>query len=291
MSNTYKTDFDRLRLDPGFSEVLSALERGFTRFGIDYYLVGAVSRNAWLSGVHGIPPRRQTGDVDFGVFISKAGMYEMLIDHLKRSEGFHASQENAFVLIWKDGTQIDLMPFGEIEDNERRVTVQGRGFTSINVDGFREVYNLGLPEIELEGKHRFKLATLPGIVLLKLIAWDDRPELRIDDITDIAEILDHFFEINRELIWDHHSDLFSEEPSVDDGRGGLLLIAARVLGKELRKIVVQTPELHERILGVMRRNTRDARTSDMGRIMAKYFEMTVDRSRAVIKEIELGLMD
>jgi predicted nucleotidyltransferase len=197
MSNTYRTDFDRLRLDPGFGEVLSALERRFTRFGIDYYLVGAVSRNAWLSGVHGIAPKRQTSDVDFGVFISKAGMYEKLIDHLTHAEGFLSTHENAFVLIWKDGTQIDLLPFGEIEDNERRVTVAGSGFTSMHVEGFREVYALGLPEIELEGGYRFKLATLPGIVLLKLIAWDDRPELRSDDITDIAEILDHFLRSTR----------------------------------------------------------------------------------------------
>lgn len=71
MSNSYKTNFNRLRLDPGFGEILSALEKGFSKFGIDYYLVGAVSRNAWLSGIHGIQPKRQTGDVDFGVFITK----------------------------------------------------------------------------------------------------------------------------------------------------------------------------------------------------------------------------
>jgi hypothetical protein len=40
----------------------------------------------------------------------------------------------------------------------------------------------------------------------------------------------------------------------------------------------------------MRRNTLDARTSDMGRIMAKYFETTVEQSRLVIKEIEQGIM-
>lgn len=70
MSDIYNIDFYSLRLDPGFGEMFTALERGFTRFGIDYYLVGAVSRNVWLSGIHGIDPKRQTGDIDFGVFIA-----------------------------------------------------------------------------------------------------------------------------------------------------------------------------------------------------------------------------
>lgn len=172
MSNSYKTNFNHLRLNSGFGDILSALERGFKRFGIDYYLVGAVSRNAWLSGIHGIQPKRQTGDVDFGVFINKAGEYEALKEYLVETEGFRPWHENAFVLIWKDGTEIDLLPFGAIEDNERKVTVHGTGYTSVHVDGFREVYAQGLPEIELEEKYQFKLATLPGIVLLKLIAWD-----------------------------------------------------------------------------------------------------------------------
>lgn len=140
MKNYYKTNFDRLRLDPSFTNALSALERGFTRFGVDYYLVGAVSRNAWLSGIHNITPRRTTGDVDFAVFINNEGRYEKLKNYLIEKEGFQPYKENAFVLIWKDGTQIDLLPFGAIEDENRKVTIHGTGYTSVHVDGFHEVY-------------------------------------------------------------------------------------------------------------------------------------------------------
>ncbi len=37
-----------------------------------------------------------------------------------------------------------------------------------------------------------KAATLPAIVLLKLIAYDDRPEHRIKDPGDIAGIIYYF---------------------------------------------------------------------------------------------------
>lgn len=290
MSNFYKTSFKNLRLDAGFTEALSALERGFEHFGVDYYLVGAVSRNVWLSGVHNVTPRRTTGDVDFGVFINTTGVYENLMQYLIEVEGFQPYQQNAFVLIWKDGTQIDLLPFGAIEDENRKVTIHGTGYTSVHVDGFCEVYQQGLPEIELDEGHRFKFASLAGIVLLKLIAWDDRPEDRGDDIKDISEILDHFFEINKERIWEEHADLFTLEPASNDGRNGLLLIAAKVLGVELKEIASQTPSLYERLIGIISRNTIDADSSPMGKIMAQYFDMTVEQARLIIKEIEIGLV-
>jgi predicted nucleotidyltransferase len=291
MSNFYKTSFEGLRLDAGFTEALSALERGFERFGIDYYLVGAVSRNAWLSGIHHVTPSRTTGDVDFAVLINNTGVYEELKQYLIETEGFQPFHQNAFVLIWKDGTEIDLLPFGAIEDEYRKVTIHGTGYTSVHVDGFNEVYQQGLPEMELDEGHRFKFASLAGIVLLKLIAWDDRPEVRADDISDISEILDHFFEINKEQIWEEHADLFMVEPVTDDGRDGLLLIAAKVLGKELKEIASQTPALFERLTGIISGNTINAASSAMGKIMAQYFDVTVEQARLIIKEIEIGLVE
>src|SRR5215213_7359863 len=236
MTNIYKVSFDKIRLEPGFVNALDVLERGLTHFHIDYYLVGAVSINVWLTGINGITPRRTTGDVDFAVFINKKGVYEQLKEYLIAKEGFQPYRENAFVLVWKDGTEIDLLPFGAIEDENRKVTVQGTGYTSVHVDGFKEVYEQGLPEVEVDEGHHFKCCTLPGIVLLKLIAWDDRPESRTDDIKDVAEILDHFFDMNSEMIWEEYAHLFESAPPFDDGRSGLLVIAAYVLGKEVKQI-------------------------------------------------------
>lgn len=144
----YKISFEQIRQDAGLGDLLEALERGLNIFHIDYYLVGAVSRDVWMSGVNKITPRRTTGDIDFAVFINDKGVYEQLKDHLIEKEGFKPYSGNAFVLIWKDGTEVDLLPFGAIEDEQRKVTVQGTGYTSIHVDGFREVYEQGLPEVK-----------------------------------------------------------------------------------------------------------------------------------------------
>jgi predicted nucleotidyltransferase len=74
--STYKINFKQLRQQPQLSEMLSALERGLNKFDIDFYLVGAVARDLWMSAINDIPPSRITGDIDFAVFIYDKGTYD-----------------------------------------------------------------------------------------------------------------------------------------------------------------------------------------------------------------------
>ena len=280
----YKISFEQIRQRPGLNEMLQALERGFTKFQIDYYLVGAVSRDVWMSGIHKFKPRRTTRDIDFAILINEKGVYEELKDYLVEKEGFNSYRENALVLIWKDGYQVDLLPFGAIEDENRRVTIQGRGFTSIDVDGFKEVYEEGLPDLELGGEHHFKFCTLPGIVLLKLIAWDDRPEMRRDDILDISELLDHFFDMYMDRIWEEYEDLATKEDSESKG------IAAEVMGREIRKIALRNDKLFQRIGKILKENSGNPESIRMGVIMSKYFDNTVEENVQVIRKMEAGFL-
>ena len=208
--STYKINFKQLRQQPQLSEMLSALERGLNKFGIDFYLVGAVARDLWMSAINDIPPSRITGDIDFAIFIDDKGTYDNLKKYLIEVEGFSPYKGNAFVLVWKSVIQVDLLPFGEIEDKNAGVTIEGSGLTSLYMPGFKEIYDDGLPIVELEEIHKFKFCTLPGIVILKLVAWQDRPEIRRDDIKDVSNVLKHFFDIYSEEIFENHNDLFGD---------------------------------------------------------------------------------
>ncbi len=272
-------------MNPQIADMLVALEQAFVRFGIDFYLVGAVARDIWMSGIHHKMPQRTTGDIDFAVLINDKGVYEQLKKYLIENAGFSPSHDNAFVLIWKDKTQVDLLPFGIIEDENRRVKVDGTGFTSMELPGFREIYEEGLPQVELEGRHRFKLCTLPGIVLLKLIAWHDRPEVRRNDILDISNILQHFFEMYDEQIWTNHHDLF------DDETANLQVIAARVMGREMKRIARRNQKLYQRMFQILEANTTSAQNSPMAEIMTGYFKNTVMDNLQLIEQIKLGFTE
>ena len=289
--SSYKINYEQLRQQPEITEMLSALERGFSTFGIDYYLVGAVARDVWMSGINKIAPRRTTGDIDFAVLINDKGTYESLKAYLVKTEGFHPTKENAFVLLWKDRTEVDLMPFGAVEDEDGMVTVEGTGYTTIHVPGFSEVYEEGLPEMELsagfsgESVHQFKFCTLPGIVLLKMIAWDDRPEKRRDDIKDISDILNHFFNMYDNEIWENHSELFGEYDA------DLKHIAARVMGREMRKIAKRNEKLFGRIEGILNANTDDMPNSKMAAIMIEYFENTIEDNVLLLQQLKKGFTE
>jgi predicted nucleotidyltransferase len=170
MTNILQIPLNKVRQGGNYKELIEALERGFNKFSIDFYLVGATARDVWMRGVYDFPPKRATSDIDFAVMISDCAQFDELKNYLINEEGFVPYHDNAFVLIWKDKdkTQVDLIPFGELE-REGIVTVKGTGMTSMNVEGFKEVFDEASEEIEAEGQ-RFRVCTLAGIVILKLIA-------------------------------------------------------------------------------------------------------------------------
>ncbi|MNQ10470.1 hypothetical protein D3C85_233110 [compost metagenome] len=280
----YKISFKQLRQEAKLSEMLTALERGLKKFSIDFYLVGAVARDVWMSAINDIPPSRITGDIDFAVFINDKGIYEELKKYLIEAEGFHPYKGNAFVLVWKSYIQVDLLPFGEIEGKGSHVTVEGTGLTDVSVPGFKEIYDAGLPEAELEGKHYFKFCTLPGIVLLKLMAYEDRPEIRRDDIKDISKILKHFFDMYAEEIYTNHLDLFGQDQELD-------MLAARVMGRDMAKIARLNEELFTRIAALLDKNTVSPASSGIAKIMAEFFENTIQSSMDMLIEIKVGFME
>jgi len=281
----YKISFKQLQQQPHISEMLTALEKGLNKYNIDFYLVGAVARDVWMTAINDIPPSRVTGDIDFAVFINDKNTYADLREYLINVEKFIPYKGNGFVLKWKNIIQIDLMPFGEIEAKPSNITVEGTGLTSLNMPGFKEIYDSGLPEAELEEKHRFKFCTLPGIVLLKLLAFQERPEIRRDDIKDISKILKHFFDMYADEIYENHNDLFGDKDI------NLHWIAARVLGRDMGKIARLNEALFLRIKKLLKKNTIDIHSSDIAKIMAEFFQNTIEDNVKLLEQVKIGYLE
>ncbi len=278
----YKISFKELRQEPEISEMLEALERGLKKFGIDFFLVGAVARDVWMTAINNFAPSRITRDIDFGVYINENGSYNALREYLIDVEGFSPYKGNDFVLVWKGGVQVDLLPFGAIEQDG--VEIHGTDAGSISLPGFKEIYDYGLPEAELEGKHLFKFCTLPGIVLLKLMSYEDRPEVRRDDIKDISMVITRFFNMYSSQIYENHSDLFGSDAN-------LVKIGTRVIGREIGKIAKVNPDLFSRVDNLLEQNTTNFSSSEIAKIMAEYFDNTVAENMALLQELRKGLLE
>lgn len=265
-------------------EVFDAIEEALTQTGVDYYLVGAQARDHWFA--KGGKRARLTHDVDFAVLVGSKEDYQFIRKYLEDHKQFRQTKQNAFVMLSPDGKEIDILPFGEIEiDNE--VSIEGVGLTNIKVNGFWEVYQKGTEKADLETGHQFKVATLPAIVLLKLIAFDDRPDQRGKDAGDISNIIEHYFDLQSDIIYENHSDLFVDDL---DEKNGLKEVAASVIGRQIKSIIEQNLQLMDRVRLILENHINKKEQSAFVRGMILSEEDTIEQKIKLLQSIHSSLI-
>ncbi len=259
--------------------VFDTLEKAFTKLSIDYYLIGALARQIWYEKAE--MKFRTTKDIDYAILVGSHQEYEAVKQYLIKNENYIPDRENAFVLISPDGLQVDLLPFGEIE-SQGSAKIEGIGMTTIQLSGMKEVYENGTEIVNLETGNTFKAATLIGIVLLKLVAYDDRPERRQKDATDIGNIFVNFFDMHQDLIYSNHLDMFGEqERSLEN-------ISAIVLGREIKKIISSNANLIERLNRILNDHINSGEKSIFTQLITKETGKEIDLIIEYLRDILWG---
>ena len=283
------------RFPSGLDRVLPALTRGLQHLGLDFFLVGAVARDLWLDAALGAAPRRRTTDVDLAVLIAHETEYEQLRAWLVAHEQFTAPASSAFCLIHEPtGIQVDLMPFGGIADAEGRVQVAGQGLSRISVVGLAEVLASAAP-VKVNEQITWQAVTLPGLVALKLLAWDDRPEQRGKDGTDLRLILQHYHAlIEADIIERHYELLIAQDPAEDEI---MQMVGIRVLGQELQALVSVSPPLRTRLHNILTQEIQLTTASRLALAMSQRISPTdktsptVGQSHKWLRALVTGLAD
>lgn len=231
---------DRIRLS-NLKNILPVLVKGFSACGIDYFLIGALARDMHMTGVYEYDPQRATQDIDFAVLTNSAEDYKELLAYFIDAGSFTETSE-PYRLKYEDGRLVDLLPFGQIESQERTVRIGGREVVELFAIGLQE--NLEFAEtFIMEDGFELKVTTLYGICILKFIAWNDKPLEREKDIKDILYILGKYAEIYQDEIFEHHSDL------LEDGWPDWL--GARILGRHMCKVLKSNGDLKEKLTAIL----------------------------------------
>jgi len=177
---------------PFSKETFDCIDEVMREMHLPYYLVGANAIALELLK-KGVKPSPGTKDIDFAVMIPSKDEYENISTALEGKEFNRVSTPFNFYSE-KFNIVIDLLPFGELEENytinfnERRA--------DLHLLGFKEVMEEAIP-VYIEDKIA-NIPPLAGMVILKLIAWNDRPEIRFDDLPDILKIIEHYYD----FAWD-----------------------------------------------------------------------------------------
>jgi predicted nucleotidyltransferase len=215
------------------SSLVSAVR--FAAAGIPFFLAGAVARDLLLWYGYGITTGRATQDVDIAFFVAGWDDFSSLKSRLTASGVFLEVPGIVQRVRFKGTLDVDLLPFGGVEDSNRSITWPPQGDFVLNVFAFKEVL-ADVVEVKLPAGELVHVPSLAGVGLLKLVAWADR-RLRAPgkDAGDFALILRHYLPAgNEERLYAEGAHLLAEEQFDYEVAGAWLLghDMARLLGRD-----------------------------------------------------------
>ncbi len=276
------------RLPPEQVAVFRLITGIATREGTRFFVVGAGARDLILHYAYGIPQRRVTNDIDFGLLMSGWDEFDRLRRALLATNKFvtHPRMEHR-LLSDELSAIIDLVPFGEIEDPEGVIAWRPDFTTRMSTLGFRESWEASV-RVRLAEDLEIAVASLAGLTLLKIIAWDDRHYQR--DAQDLGLLLSSYLDAG------HSEELHSEGAGhvdlLDDPEFDYVRASARILGRDMATMMsAESRRIVERILA-------DETDEDGQLRLAK--EMTggganirgeVEQTLAMLRELRQGVAD
>ncbi len=210
--------------------------------------------------------------------VSSLKEYESISNSFQK-EGFYKVKAPWTFYSGKYNVVIDLLPFGELEEKDT-LTFTER-YADLHILGFKEVLEEA-EEVFIENKI-VNVPPLPGMVILKLIAWSDRPEERDNDLADILRIIEHYFEYNFDEIIEYHNDTFPEE-GFDKW-----LISAEVLGRKSKQYLEKSNELTKRVKKVLDTNLSSEMESNISRKWAGIKDWDIEYAFQILKYFRKGL--
>ena len=266
-------------------DILKSLIPALSSARIEYFIVGAFARDIdLLVAGHPYPPSRKTKDLDLAVMMASEKDFEKMRAMIANLENFATDPKEPYRFIFKQNYEVDFIPFGDIANESGEVILQEHQAFVLNIPGFEEVAST-VSSISTHEVGSLKTVSLAGVVFLKLLAWQDRPE-RTKDIQDIQYILKYFMFLNIEKISNEPDNIlaiYSEENRLFDE-----MVAARYIGREINRMLVNSPKLRKRILELLDIESSDAAKSRMGRLMNND---NIEESVRLIRQLYLGVMD
>lgn len=221
-------------VEPLALRVISEIHQASRELGFPVFLVGAVARIILLENIHGLQAGRGTTDVDFAFALDNWDQFQAIKDRLLASAQFeeskHVAQRLHFHLPGVDHPYtVDLIPFGGIETSPGIIMWPPDMAIMMNVAGFGDALAASVtvevgPEIEI------KVASLPGIAILKIFAWADRGQENPKDAIDLVILLRSYNEAgNTNRIYEEANSLAALETAGYDPE----LAGAWLLGSDV----------------------------------------------------------
>ncbi len=216
--------------NPLLKELLQKLTDYFQSIGSDFYIIGATARDIIMSGVHNQAAARKTADLDIAIAIKDWDKFNQISEGLCKMIGFTKDPKLTQRFNFQNVYDIDIVPFGEIAKADNNIYWPPEEQFAMSVAGYTEVAGNTLG-ITIDNDLSVKVASLPGIFILKLAAFNDRKNETNKDADDLAFIVENYLEINEQRAVEEHYDIYGAENFNAFTAGAILL------GKDIKTII------------------------------------------------------
>lgn len=263
---------------PHFNVVIQKMDIVLKELGIPYYLIGA-SAMAIHMIEKGYAPSRGTKDIDFAIMISASTDYEIISTKLLEFD-FRKTDEEYRFKYSDENVIVDVLPFAHTKQKFTSDFLER--YTFLHSMGFEHIFDDA--QLKKLDKNTVAIPPIEGIVLLKFIAWNNKPEWRTSDLEDILNIINIYFEFEFDDIVENHNDVFP------DGELDQRLVAARVLGRKCKNWIELEQNLKLKIFEILESNLNNS-SSPLVRNWAQKMDTTIVYARALLKDFFIGIKE
>lgn len=206
-------------MEPKAVEALRILSRVLSQEGRRFVLIGATVPQIIFDSRES-SGSRETKDIDAVVAVNSWDDFTRLRERLEQ-EGFRQGRV-AHELWLDDDVRIDLIPFGPALIEQDHLAWPNGG-AIMNVCGLEEALGCARDE-EIAADLTLPVVTIPGLVLMKAIAYMDRPEERARDLIDILYCFGHYeTALGESRRFDHAGTQVNDKPLAYEEAGAFLL--------------------------------------------------------------------
>ncbi len=227
---------------PLLKPILFELIEYFKDSGISFFIIGATARDIIME-IHNEKSGRLTHDLDIALTVSDWNQYQKIEEGILNLKNFTKDKNQKQRFIYLNEFQLDLVPFGEIMKQDNKIFWPPDEEFAMTVLGFSAANNASL-KVTIDKEIEIKIASLSGIFLLKIIAWNDRNHKTNKDADDIGFILNNYLEINRDRSLKFYEEIYPEDHTIITG-------GATLLGKDIVQILEEYSESKKIIVEIL----------------------------------------
>lgn len=272
-------------VDPLIIDILRSVAEEARSEGIAYMLVGATARDILLTHVFGLATRRATYDVDFAVAVRDWYQFDALRRRLIARGTFTPAGTAQQRLYYYDENSepdypLDLVPFGPIAQGANAISWPPDMKIVMNVAGYDDV--LAAAElVTFAPDFAGNIVSLPGLAILKLVAWSDRGRDNPKDAHDLIQLMNSY------SVAGNFDRVYDEEGVIEAGDYDPELAGIYLLGRDIR--LIASLEMRHVLKQII---TRDFSRLAMEMIkQLRHFENAEQMVEARLRLLLLGLGD